>query len=115
MKTFFKGPFTSFLGRTSLHLVYIQPYSKFHLPTKIFQDPLVNARSRFFLEPPPPLLKFAGCTPATLDRLAMEVNGRFSRLKELESLFGFLLQVDNIAFTNMEDDELGQGSATFCT
>ena len=44
---------------------------------------------------------------ATLDRLVTKVNGRFSRLRDLESRFGFLLQVDNIVFASMEDDELG--------
>ena len=35
MKTFFKGPFTPFLGLTCLYLVNIQPNSKFHSPNKI--------------------------------------------------------------------------------
>ena len=42
---------------------------------------------------------------ATVDRLVTEVNGRFSRLRDLESRFGFLLQVDNTVFASMEDDE----------
>ena len=42
---------------------------------------------------------------ATPDRLVTEVNGRFSRLRDLESRFGFLLQDDNIVFASMEDDE----------
>ena len=64
IKTFFKGPFTSFLGLTSLHLVNIQPNSKLHSPTKIFR---ICSRVRdqgFFLEPSPPPFEFAGCAPA---------------------------------------------------
>ena len=44
---------------------------------------------------------------ATLDGLVMEVNGQFSRLRDLESRFGFLLRVNHIVFASMEDDELG--------
>ena len=48
MKTFFKELFTSFLGLTSLHLVNIQPNSKFHPPPKIFWiHPQVRDRGFF--------------------------------------------------------------------
>ena len=50
----------SFLGLTSVYLVNIQPNSKFHPPPhQNFLDPLLSARSSFFVEPPP--LKYAGC------------------------------------------------------
>ena len=42
-------------------IVNIQSNSKFHPPHQNFLDPLLNARSSFFLELPP--LKYAGCTP----------------------------------------------------
>ena len=46
----FKGLFTLFLGLTSLNLVNAQPNSKLHSPPPKFFDPLLRAKSSFFLE-----------------------------------------------------------------
>ena len=65
MKTFFKRPFTSFSGLTSLYLVNIQPNSKFHpsTPPK-FSGSAPDCGIEFFLELPS--LKHAGSAPVVV-------------------------------------------------
>ena len=53
MKTFYKGPFTSFLGLTSLYLVNIQPNSKLYPPLPKFSGSALECGIKVFFRIPP--------------------------------------------------------------